>query len=70
MNTKKYSNNNKYKQYLLADSGYDSKKIHKTLIEKGYIPIIRPNRRRTINKSKLRKLTLKQKRIYKHRPVV
>ena len=25
LNTSKYTNNNKYKQYFLADSGYDSK---------------------------------------------
>ena len=26
--TKKYQNNNRYKQYLLADSGYDSKESY------------------------------------------
>ena len=36
LNTKKYENNNKYKQYFLADSGYDSKKIHNLVIKKGY----------------------------------
>ncbi len=54
--TKKYANNNKYKQYLLADlvpngqvtiayPGYDSKKNIKLLTKNGYTPIIIQNRR-------------------------
>ena len=34
-NTKKYRNHNRYKQYLLADKGYDSKKNHNFLKKKG-----------------------------------
>lgn len=70
VNTKKYENNNKYKQYLLADSGYDSKEIHSMLSDKGYTPIIKPNNRRTKRKSKIRKLSTKHKKIYKKRQIV
>jgi hypothetical protein len=42
LNTLKSSKNSKRKQYLLADSGYDTKEIHETLIKKGYTPIIKP----------------------------
>lgn len=52
LNTAKYSNNNKYKQYLLADSGYDSQKVRQFLISKGYIPVIKPNNRNCHKKSK------------------
>lgn len=44
-NTKKYSKHNKYKQYLLADSGYDSKKKHNFLINRGYKSVIIQNKR-------------------------
>ena len=36
---------NRYKQYLFADSGYDSKENHNFLIKKGYTPIIIQNKR-------------------------
>lgn len=51
LNTEKYSKNNKYKQYLLADSGYDTQKIIQLLISKGYTPIIKPNNRNCSKKS-------------------
>ena len=35
-NTKKYRNHNRYKQYLLADKGYDSKKNHNFLKKRVY----------------------------------
>jgi len=70
INTLKCSNNNKHKQYLLADSGYDTKEIHKSLIDKGYTPIIKPNKRNTKDENKKRKLTVKQEKIYKKRQVV
>ncbi len=69
-NTKKYANHNRYKQYLLADSGYDSKANHKLLRKKGYTPIIIPNNRNTKNKKKIRKLNKKQKTIYKKRTII
>lgn len=69
-NTKKYQNHNRFKQYFLADSGYDSKANHELLIEKGYTPIIIQNRRNIKDKKKLRKLNPKQKKIYKKRTIV
>ena len=38
--TKKYQEIHKYKQYFLADKGYDTNNIMKLLKEKGYISII------------------------------
>lgn len=60
LNTKKYSNNNKYKQYLLADSGYDSKKVNEIATNLGYTPIIKPNNRNTGNKKQQKKMSEKQ----------
>ena len=70
LNTKKYSKNNKYKQYFLADPGYDSKRIRNFVTERGYTPIIKPNNRNTINEEKKRKLTPKQWKLYKKRFIV
>ena len=50
LNTLKNSNNNRYKQYILADSGYCSNKNKFLLKSKGYIPIIIYNKRNTKNK--------------------
>lgn len=69
-NTKKYCNHNRYKQYFLADGGYDSKKNHKKLINKGYMPIIKQNRRNIKNKKLIRKMNTKQKQIYKKRMII
>lgn len=68
--TKKYKNHNRYKQYFLADKGYDSKKNHKLLTDKGYIPIICQNRRNIKNKKLIRKLNSKQKSIYRNRTII
>jgi hypothetical protein len=69
LNTKKYSKNNKYKQYFLADSGYDSKKINEFVKELGYTPIIKPNNRNRKKRPK-RKLTKSQLKHYKNRQIV
>lgn len=69
-NTKKYSNHNRFKQYLLADSGYDSKNNHNILTKKGYTPIIIQNRKNIKNKKLLRKLNIKQKNIYRKRIII
>ena len=69
-NTKKYQNNNRYKQYLLADAGYDSKNNNKLLFDHGYEPIICPNNRNTKSRSLIRKLNKTQKKIYKKRIIV
>ena len=69
-NTKKYSNHNRFKQYLLADSGYDSKENNKKLVDNGYIPIIVQNKRNIKNKKLIRKMNNKQKQIYKKRTII
>lgn len=69
-NTKKYSKHNRFKQYFLADSGYDSKNNHNILINKGYTPIIIQNRKNIKNKKLIRKLNTKQKKIYNKRVVI
>ena len=50
--------------------GYDSKKNHKFLINKGYIPIIKQNRRNIKNRKLLRILNKKQKEIYRKRIII
>jgi len=65
--TIKYKNNNRYKQYLLGDSGYDSNKNAQLLKKKGYTPIIIQNKRNIKNKKLLRILNVTQKKIYKKR---
>jgi hypothetical protein len=69
-NTKKYQNHNRFKQYLLADSGYDSIENHRKLIMKGYVPLIVQNRRNIKNKKLIRKMNNKQKEIYKKRTII
>ena len=69
-NTEKYKNHNRFKQYFLADSGYDSKNNHDLLINKGYIPIIIQNRKNIKDQKKIRKLDAKQKKIYKKRVII
>jgi IS5 family transposase len=53
-------------KYILADKGYDSKKIRRIIRSKNYKPIIA--RRKTNKKQKL--LTKREKRIYKKRIIV
>jgi transposase len=65
-----YKHSNKHKQYFLADKGYDTTDIRTFLGEKGYYPIIAYNRRNTRNHTKLKRLTEKEKVIYKKRIVV
>lgn len=57
----------KYKQYFLADPGYDSKEIRNRLTELGYKPLIVQNRRNIKDMTKLIVLTEREKRIYKNR---
>lgn len=66
-NTKKYQNHNRYKQYLMADKGYDSKRNHKKLIKKGYKPLILQNVRNIKNEKLLRILNGSEKKVYKKR---
>jgi len=69
-NTKKYQNHNRFKQYLLADSGYDSKENLKLLHKKGYTPIIKQNKRNIRKKELVQQLNNKQKKIYKKRNII
>jgi hypothetical protein len=69
-NTQKYTSNNRYKQYFLADSGYDSNKIRKLITEKGYKYICPQNKRNIQNPKKLITLTKKDKLTYKNRIIV
>ena len=69
-NSKLYRNRPERKQYFLCDSGYDSVEIDKTLRNDGYEPIILQNKRNIKDPAKIRKLTEKQKKIYKKRTVV
>ena len=69
-NTNKYKNHNRYKQYFLADKGYDSKENNNLLLAKGYTPVIAQNKRNIKNKKLIRKFNQKQKEIYKKRNIV
>jgi hypothetical protein len=61
LDTKKYFKNNKYKQYCLVDTGYDTKHIRNIFTRRGYTHIIKPNKRSGTN----RNLTHKQYTKYK-----
>ncbi len=72
LHTLKNSKNNRYKQYMLADTGYDSRKNTQYLKQLGYTPIIAFNKRNTKDKKKIKKrqLNKKDKLRYKKRGVV
>jgi hypothetical protein len=72
LGTLKNSQNNRYKQYMLADSGYDSRKNAKYLKQLGYTPIIAYNKRNTQNKEKIKKRTFtkNEKVRYKKRSII
>jgi len=69
-NTRKYKNHNRFKQYFLADKGYDTKVNRKILKNEHYIPIIAYNKRNTNNPNKINKLTKFEKNKYKKRIIV
>lgn len=58
--------NNNNKKIMLADGLYDSKEVMDTLEALGYTPIIAVNKKNTKYKE-IRKLTSKEKEIYKNR---
>jgi len=68
--TKKYKNHNRFKQYFLADKGYDTKSVRDILKKKHYISIIAHNKRNTKNTNKIYKLTQIEKIKYKKRIIV
>ena len=53
-----------YKQYFLADAGYDSKLIHDKLKTRKYIPLIEQNKRGIKNKQLIRRMTKREYKIY------
>jgi hypothetical protein len=61
----KYTNNNRFKQYFLADKGYDTKNIINDVTKRGYNCIIPQNRRNIKNKKFFRVLNNKQKKVLK-----
>jgi putative transposase len=61
-------NKTKIKKYLLADKGYDSKKIREVTLKKKYEPII--PKRRYKSKVKKKQMGKKLKEIYKKRIIV
>jgi DDE family transposase len=68
--TKKHCNNNRYKQYLLADSGYCSKDNRLVLKELGYNPLIWFNIRNTRDETKITKFNKKQTIKYIQRKII
>lgn len=69
-NTNKYKSSNKHKQYILGDKGYDTKNIRKLFSDIGYNVIIDYNKRNTKNKLLIKKLTKKEKILYRKRIVI
>jgi transposase len=69
-NPNKYKNNNRYKQYFLADKGYDSSALRNKLKHLGYTSIIDHNKRNIKDPKKIKKLTKKEKVIYRKRIIV
>jgi transposase len=72
LNTKENSTNNRYKQYMLADTGYCSQSNRDFLIDKGYIPLIRFNKRNNSNEEYINsmKFSPEDNQRYKKRTVV
>lgn len=52
--TKKIKNNNRFKQKIYGDSQYHTNEFYNASIKKGYTPITDINKRRTIDKKKLK----------------
>ena len=72
LNTLRNSKNNRYKQYLLADSGYNSNSNKAYLKQLGYTSIIAYNKRNCKDKKIIEqnKLKGKERTIYKKRIIV
>jgi len=63
-NTKSVCRNNKYRQYMLADSAYHNKNVYEILMKKGYTPITDANIRNTQDEQKKKEI-IKIKQKYK-----
>ena len=59
--------NSKCESYMLADKMYDTKEFREKCILNNFKPIIDYNKRNTKNKKLIKKLTKKEKKIYKKR---
>ena len=71
MKTKENSTHKRYKQYVVADAGYCTKKNNLFLLKKGYIPVIAYNKRNCKNKQKIKQNKLSGKKIiYKKRRII
>lgn len=66
-NTDRLKKHNKYKQYMMADKGYDSKEFRQKCTLKGYQVIIPFNKRNTKDPNKIKTLNEKEKLKYKKR---
>ena len=64
------SNNNKHKRYFMADSAYDNSKIRENITNKNIKPIIWYIRRHRIDKTKNKKFTKKETKIYNKRIII
>lgn len=62
--------NNEYKKYFLGDKGYCSKQLRNILEDDNYVPIIDFNNRNTKDKTKIKKLSKDEFKIYKKRIMI
>ena len=60
IDTNNYKGKGKYKEYFLADSGYDTNEIKLELEKLGLIPLIPQNKRNIKNPNKIKKFTEKE----------
>ena len=59
IDTNNYKGKGKYKEYFLADSGYDTNEIKLEIEKLGLIPLIPQNKRNIKNPNKIKKFTEK-----------
>lgn len=64
------TNNNKHKRYFMADSAYDNSKIRNIITGKNITPIIWYVKRNRIDKTKNKKFTNKELKIYNKRIII
>jgi transposase len=67
LKTKQNQNNNRHKQYMLADTGYCSKNNRSFLIEQGYIPLIRFNKRNNKNEEYINSMKFSERNAKKYK---
>ena len=69
-NSSKYTDHNRYKQYILADKWYYLKNNIDYIDSIGCIPIIAVNNRNTKDMNKIKCMSVEHKKIYKKRIIV